>query len=109
MKKSPSGLTIGGFVLSIVGVLICTLGFLPGSYGFIFPFIGLGLSVLSLIFGIVGAARRDGGLAVATIVISIIGFLGNAFILWVLFVIIGVIIGIVEGVTSSSALILVLI
>ena len=69
-KKGGSGMSIAGFVISLISLLCCCLG----------PYISIALSVLGLIFSIIGivSSKKTGkanGLAIAGVVISVVSII----------------------------------
>lgn len=71
-KKDSFGLAIASFVLGIFSLL-----------AWLYPICGLPMSILALIFGIISINSSKRGLAIAGIVLSVIGLvlaIGNAAI-----------------------------
>ncbi|MBO7253820.1 MAG: hypothetical protein J6V36_00790 [Clostridia bacterium] len=69
-KKGGSGMSIAGFVMSLVSLLCCCLG----------PYISAALAVLGLVFSIIGivSSKKTGkanGLAIAGVVISVVSII----------------------------------
>ena len=66
-QKKASGLTIAGLVLAILGMV--------GSFVPLLNILSLVLVVLALIFGIIGMVKKEGGMAIAATVMSVIALI----------------------------------
>lgn len=60
-KKSGNGMSTAALVLGLIGLV-----------GWCCPFVGIILGILAVIFGIIGAARGGGGMAIGGIVLGVI-------------------------------------
>lgn len=106
MEHKRSGLTIVGFVFSLLSFICVPLSFTPFAMSLIFPILGLLLSLLAIVFGGIGISRQDGGLAIAALVLGIIGFIGNLMMVFVLVFVIGLVFAITSPMRSSSLILI---